>query len=380
MCTRGEEHLMPAEDRDPNKWRSRQNTRVKHDILYEYLKGFIPVLSTANRGEPISVLHYVDSHAGRGWYEGGEPGSPIVAMTVGQELHEDLGAHRETPVYLECYNVEYDRENFDSLEHEINAVRDRFPSVGVRNFFGPFEEHSSAILDLIPAGQPTFVFIDPFGYRGVELQGVLRFVQRPRSEVFVTFMSDRIGQYMTDTHKAEGMRKVFDTKDWRTLIGLQGTTQQKAAVELYARQLMNRAGEQGKRLYVFPINVAYENRPGDIYHLVHVSQHPKARLVMEGAVNRVKGTSVEEQLFIAPDVEGYVMDALRESRNGRMTALEVAGEVWQRSRYASWRTDIKGAIQQLESRGELGVRAHNDRDRKKKGIEEKDVVFLEGGR
>jgi three-Cys-motif partner protein len=371
---------MSKADRDPIKWRSRENTRVKHEILFEYLKGFIAVLSAANRGEPISVLHYVDSHAGRGWYEGGEPGSPIVAMRVGQELHDYLGQYRETPVYLECYNVEYDLENFDSLEYEIDAVRNRFPSVGVRNFFGPFQERSEEILGLIESGEPTFVFIDPFGYLGVELQQVLRFVQRPRSEVFVTFMSDRIGRFMTDTHKAEGMRTVFDTEEWRTLIGLQGTTQQKAAVELYARQLMKRVKEQGKRIYVFPINVAYENRPGDIYHLVHISRHPKARLVMEGAVNRVKGTSIEEQLFVAPEVEGYVIEALRASGNGGMRALELAGEVWQRSLYSSWRTDIKGAIRELEARGEVDVRAYDNRDRKKKGIEERDVVFLKSGR
>ena len=48
---------MPKADRDPDKWRSRQNTRVKHDILIEYLKGFIPILSAASRDEPISMLH-----------------------------------------------------------------------------------------------------------------------------------------------------------------------------------------------------------------------------------------------------------------------------------------------------------------------------------
>jgi three-Cys-motif partner protein len=346
---------MPAEDRDPDKWRSRQNTQVKHDILFEYLKGFIPVLSSSNRGEPISVLHYVDSRAGRGWYSEGEPGSPIVAMRVGQELHEYLDGYRDRPVYLECYNVEYDRENFDSLEREIEAVRYEFSSVGVRNFFGPFEEHSDELLELIPSGQPTFVFIDPFGYRGVELQEVLRFLQRPRSEVFVTFMSDYIGRYMTDENRADAMKKVFDTDEWRRLIGQHGTTQQKAAVELYARQLMKRAREQGKRVYVFPINVPYEGRPGDIYHLVHVSQHPKARVVMEAAVNRVKGPSVEEQLFIAPEVEGYVVDALRASGHGRMIALELAGEVWQLSLYASWKNDIKGAIRELEVSALIGA-------------------------
>lgn len=371
---------MPAEDRDPNKWRSRQNTQVKHDILFEYLKGFISVLSAANPGEPISVLHYVDSRAGRGWYSEGEPGSPIVAMRVGQELHESLDGYRERPVYLECYNVEHDRENFDSLEHQIETVRHQYPSVGVQNFFGPFEEHSGEIFSLIPPGQPTFVFIDPFGYRGVELQEVLRFLQRPRSEVFVTFMSDYIGRYMTDEDRDDAMKKVFDTDDWRHLIGKKGISQQKAAVELYASQLMERAKERGKRVYVFPINVPYEGRSGDIYHLVHVSQHPKARLVMEGAVNRVNGPSVEEQLFIAPEVEGHVVDALRASRRGRMTALDLAGEVWQRSLYATWKNDIKGAIRELEARGEVRVVAHDGRDRKKGGIEEKDVVVLEGGR
>lgn len=53
--------------------------------------------------------------------------------------------------------------------------------------------------------------------------------------------------------------------------------------------------------------------------------------------------------------------------------------MWQRSLYASWRTDIKGAIRDLEARGEVGVRAHDGRDRKKQGIEEKDVVYLKGG-
>ena len=370
---------MPKEDRDPQKWSSRQNTRVKHDILFEYLKGFIPILSASNRDEPISVLHYVDSHAGRGWYEGGEPGSPIVAMRVGQELHDYLEPYRETPVYLECYNVEHDRENFDSLEREIEAVRDKFPTVGVRNFFGPFKDHADEILGLIPSGQPTFVFIDPFGYRGVELQEVLRFLQRPRSEAFVTFMSDQIGRWMTDKNRDEGMRNVFDTEDWRTLIGEQATTQQKAAVELYARQLMRRARERGGKVYVFPINVAYEGRPGDIYHLVHVSRHPKARLVMEGAVNRVKGTSVDEQLFVSPEVEGGIVEALRGSQNGHMRALDLAGEVWQRSLYVSWRTDIKGAIRELESRGEVVVRAHDGRNRSKKGIEERDLIALQGG-
>jgi hypothetical protein len=143
---------------------------------------------------------------------------------------------------------------------------------------------------------------------------------------------------------------------------------------------MKRGREQGKKVYVFPINVAYEDRARDIYHLVHVSQPPKARVVMESAVTRVKGTSVEERLFIAPEVEGYIIEILRGARNGRMSALGLAGEVWQRSLYASWRTDIKGAIRELESSGSVSVQTHDDRNRTRGGIEEKDVVVLNGRR
>ena len=75
-----------------------------------------------------------------------------MAMRVGQELHDYLEPYRETPVYLECYNVEHDPENFRSLERGIDAVRDRYPTVGVENFFGPFQDHSDKILKMIPSG------------------------------------------------------------------------------------------------------------------------------------------------------------------------------------------------------------------------------------
>ena len=48
---------------------------------------------------------------------------------------------------------------------------------------------------------------------------MLRFLRRPPSEAFVTFMSDLIGRYMTDPNRDEAMRKIFDTEDWRDLIG-----------------------------------------------------------------------------------------------------------------------------------------------------------------
>jgi three-Cys-motif partner protein len=363
-------------DRAPDKWRLRRNTQIKHDILFEYLKGWSSVFS-ARTDEGPRVLHYIDSCAGRGWYEEGTQGSPLIAMKVGQQLNE----YRQGGVFLECYNVEQDRKNIEDLQYEIDAVRSRYDTVGVRNFFGPFQDHSANILGLIPSEDPAFVFIDPFGYRGIELNEVLRFVERRWNEVFVTFMSDYIGRYMTDPNRISAMDQVFGTQEWQRLAESPTADQRTGAVELYCRQIQERASSRnGQRTYVYPINVAYEDRSSDIYNLIHISHHPKARIVMESAVNRVTRMSNEEKLFIELEVQDLVLETLGKSRRGELTALWVAGAVWLRSLYASWKRDIKSAILDLEGSGRVGVRTFDGRNRTKGGIDERDVIYLKGGR
>jgi hypothetical protein len=63
---------------DPNRayWEQYEPFQhVKHELIRCYLNGWYPKLGTwAGR-----VL-YVDTHAGRGRYESGDPGSPVVAL------------------------------------------------------------------------------------------------------------------------------------------------------------------------------------------------------------------------------------------------------------------------------------------------------------
>jgi three-Cys-motif partner protein len=78
---------MPAEDRAPKGWRYKEQTRMKHAVLSNYLARWGSILRKPwSRGHQI--LSYADTFAGRGRYEGGEPGSPLRAMEVGQDLHD----------------------------------------------------------------------------------------------------------------------------------------------------------------------------------------------------------------------------------------------------------------------------------------------------
>jgi three-Cys-motif partner protein len=358
----GEEH---------DYWQLKRNTQIKHDVLYEYLRRWAYILSGRNpKGRRLS-LHYVDGFAGRGRYEKGELGSPLIAMEVGQRLNED----RDGLVFLNCYNVERNAANFESLEREVEVAAPLYPSVGFRNFRGLFEEHADDILQDIRADDHTFVFIDPFGYRGVELTQVVKFLERRRSEVFITFMSNYIGRYMTDANRESAMDAIFGTPKWRELAGLPFSSQQASAVKLYGEQLQDWARGKKKDLYVLPIDVSFEDRAADKYHLIHASQHPKGRQAMEVAVDRAKRLSTQETLFVSPEVQEYAVEALQAAPHGVMTALDLAGKVWLRSWYMTWRGDFKEAIRALEASGGVSVRAHDGRNRRH-GIEEQDLVAL----
>ncbi len=365
---------MPRDDRDPARWRYKQQTQVKHAVLSNYLTKWIAILGRPNPDRP-RTLHYVDGFAGRGRYADGEDGSPIIAMRVGHELHE----HRQGDVSLRCYNVEHDPENFASLEREVETARPRYPSVGVKNYQGTFQEHADGILEVVPASQAAFVFFDPFGYDGVDLAEVLKFVERRYHEVFVNFQSSFVNRFMDVPDKAPTMDAIFETEEWRAL---RGPGRQQKIVELYGRQLRRRAAERFglDEVYVYPISVRFPDRDADIYHLVHISRSPKARLTMEDAVRSADLLSQEPLPLFAMEVENLILEKLDGS--GEQRAIDLAGKVWLEQDFgnAMWRGEIRDAFRALEAANQIRVR-HSDGTQRQPGsaVQEKDLVSLAGG-
>ena len=79
----------------------------------------------------------------------------------------------------------------------------------------------------------------------------------------------------------------------KTLIPLSGPLldvprgkRQQALVEFYGRQIQRQAREKLglDEVYIYPIDVDFGDRDQDMYHLIHVSRSPRARLAMEEAV------------------------------------------------------------------------------------------------
>ncbi|MDQ4004483.1 MAG: hypothetical protein M3259_11720 [Actinomycetota bacterium] len=56
-------------DKQLDLWEYKEQTRIKHAILSNYLKRWMAILDRPRDGKPRR-MHFVDSHAGRARYKG----------------------------------------------------------------------------------------------------------------------------------------------------------------------------------------------------------------------------------------------------------------------------------------------------------------------
>lgn len=373
---------MSKDNTAAEKWKMKQQTRVKHEILQFYLKAFIAILSRPAGARQQTTLHFVDGFAGRGIYEGGEPGSPIIAMRVGQELHN----HTQGRANLKIYCVEVEPENFSILQGEVGKAEPTCPKVEVKLYPGSFSQHVDQLLGQFRAGEPVFIFIDPFGYDdGIDVQTVLKLIQRPRTEVFVTLMSWFLNRFLSDAAKADRMTTVFGGEEWREIAAIENEKTQEKLVRLYTTNLLKAAEALGiNDVIPFPVGVKFGDKDASVYHLIHFSRNPKARYEMERAVKNIKElTAVSmnslEPLFFGMQqqhFESKVIDILK--ARGELEAIAVAGDLWRQcwDDNLIWDDQVRKVFLELEKQGAIEVRALGRNRKAGQVVKEKDRLRL----
>jgi three-Cys-motif partner protein len=154
-------------------FRSRKAAAVlKHGILKRY-----PVVFASKTGQSNPVV-FLDGYAGRGEYENGEPGSPLLLS----QCADFVGSYRDVRGFF----VEQDPDTFQNLkqvlEEKGGAVRRELRQ-------GSLDQHLPELLTLAK-GSSLFAFLDPFGLAlDFELvrSGLLRRPSPPPTEVLLHF-------------------------------------------------------------------------------------------------------------------------------------------------------------------------------------------------
>jgi len=89
---------------------------------------------------------------------------------------------------------------------------------------------------------PTFVFIDPFGFK-IPFSQVATVLRAPSCEVLVNFMFEEINRFLDQEQQPANFDELFGCRDWREGIKIKEPPQRvKFLHDLYARQLVEAGG------------------------------------------------------------------------------------------------------------------------------------------
>ncbi|MCP4415163.1 MAG: three-Cys-motif partner protein TcmP [Chloroflexi bacterium] len=174
-------------------WKMEPHTRAKHEILRRYLGAWFPIL-----GKYYDRIVYIDGFCGPGRYEGGEDGSPIIAL---KEAIKQRSLQNNNPVF---FFIDERKDRIEQLKRELQnmPVPDNFDIQAVTN---TFENQFQIILDQFENNHsshpPTFAFIDPFGFKGTPFQLIQRFLEKPRTEVFINIMANFTNRFLAHQNR-----------------------------------------------------------------------------------------------------------------------------------------------------------------------------------
>ena len=272
-------------------WELKPHTAAKHSILRRYLQAYFPKLASTQ-----TRLVFIDGFAGPGEYEGGEPGSPIVAL-------DSLTEHSHFPKMSNCrftfLFIEERKDRFDNLR-AILEERDDLPNVAMAMRCGTFEEHMVKVLSDLGERTmaPAVVMVDPFGPKGLPLKLLRRLADYSKTELLVSLMYEPISRFLEHPTFESHLDDLFGTRDWRDAAGLEADAKKAFLSQLYARQLRE-IGMEHVRLF--------EMRDGGNrteYFLAFATHHKEGLRVIKDAMWNVdRAGGIEFSDFTAPSPE-----------------------------------------------------------------------------
>jgi len=189
-------------------WPLEPHTRAKHEILKRYLQAWMVILS---QGRFPEIL-YIDGFAGPGHYEGGEAGSPIIALDTA------LGFKPPLTAKLHFLFVEERQDRADHLRHQVSLrtlpINFNVIVEGGKSFEAAF---NNQYRNYTRQGRliPTFAFIDPFGWTGAPFNLVNQILSHKSCEVFVNFMYEEINRFIGHPDQVRNFDSFFGTEQWR---------------------------------------------------------------------------------------------------------------------------------------------------------------------
>ncbi len=223
-------------------------------------------------------LLYIDGFAGPGRYEGGEPGSPVIALRAA--LFNTALQKKPPHCTLTFLFIEERPDRAQFLREELGTLTVTQPLPAWVKYIleeGEFEDVLKQKFDALTrqGTTPTFAFIDPFGYSGLPMSLIARIAGISHSECLINFAFESINRWAGhDPQKDRHIDALYGSADWRLRRG-----NEQAMVEFYGDSLASKAGF--KYVTTFKMKDSVDRTE---YFLAFGTNDPKGLSVMKQAM------------------------------------------------------------------------------------------------
>src|SRR6266403_465781 len=245
---------------------SREQSQIKSRIVAKYFwawaKVIIPTAKT--HGNRIA---YLDLFAGPGRYEDSTVSTPLLVL---EKAIADLDMRN---MLVTIFN-DRDSEYAGSLKVAIDAL----PGIAQLKYQPQIRNDQIGAEIVKMFGQmrlvPTFLFLDPWGYKGLSLRLVNSVLKDWGCDCIFFFNYNRISMGLGNEIVAEHMHALFGEERAnvlrKKLEGLAPADRENAIVEELALALREMGGK-----YVLPFGFTNERGSRTSHHLIFVSKHFK---------------------------------------------------------------------------------------------------------
>ncbi len=185
-------------------WNLKPHTKAKHAILKTYLDAWFPIISKNE-----TKIAYIDGFAGRGKYDDGEDGSPIIAIKAARD--HVLSKYFKD---LKFFFVELDEQNYESLCKNVKDLGElpKFISTPmiekgdfnkvIEQMLGEIDEDKHSLI-------PTFAFIDPYGYLDIRLDLLAKILKNRKCELLITYVVGFLDRFSYDIKHCGGICEIL---------------------------------------------------------------------------------------------------------------------------------------------------------------------------